>query len=185
MKNSPLTPSQRSLIEELYQTHANRVAQITRSLYCAPCRHEVEECISVTFAIACEKADKMELFASPELYLYQIARNVARGARKTAVRHAPLEALHETASAYFEEDLIETLLYQTICSENFPAKILSLLGPEAQRLYQLRYVERLSIARIAEVVGKPYQSVSARLSELRRRVAQLVHRELAVCSAFS
>ncbi|PWL51149.1 MAG: hypothetical protein DBY36_05205 [Clostridiales bacterium] len=183
MRHNPLTTSQRSFIETLYLTHASRVAQIVRSLYCASCRQEIEECVAVTFAIACEKADEMELFLSPELYLYQIARNVARRARKDQARHAPLEDLHDTASTCFEEDVIETILYQTVYTENLPAKVLSRLGAEAQKLYRLRYVDRLTIAQIAEATGKPYQSVSARLSELRQRVVQLVQREFTTCSA--
>ena len=79
--------------------------------------------------------------------------------------------------------MIETILYQTVYTENLPAKVLSRLGAEAQKLYRLRYVDRLTIAQIAEATGKPYQSVSARLSELRQRVVQLVQREFTTCSA--
>ncbi len=104
-------------------------------------------------------------------FIFGVARNVLRrGWRRNSTRSVSLAAADEevfpgaspSATAEHREELRRLL------------DSLHKLGPETREVFVLRYVEQLSLAQVAEIVGEPLGTVKSRVHRGRQKLETLL-----------
>jgi RNA polymerase sigma-70 factor (ECF subfamily) len=152
---SPTTTTVRSLWDE----HAPYILRSLR--YLGVREADLDDAVQETFVIAHRKLADLRTGATPRPWLYAIALNVARHAR----RAKSTLSIHELAHVHDPRDLdgrtqarIELL------------SLLALLDDERREIVVLYFLEQFTLREIADALGCPLQTVYSRLGAATKQL---------------
>ncbi|MBQ7958051.1 MAG: sigma-70 family RNA polymerase sigma factor [Clostridia bacterium] len=138
-------------------------------------REAADDCVQETFIVFYNKLLDGNEFEDPKTFLYRTANNfVKRQKQKDArelKRQVPLENA-ENISVTDEEydERIDLIDY-----EIFAKMLIDILSDEEKELYNLRYVQKISVEKISEKTGISRPAASMRLMRLRNKIKDMVY----------
>ena len=132
----------------------------------------VDDCVQEVFLVYYNRLLKGEDFEKVRAFLYRTADNICKSADTDFVRKAKrsvnLETVEEVAAtpvdekaASYDYDLLKEILLKE-------------LTPAEQQLYKLKYVDRLSLKEIGDLLNIPPNAVANRTSRLRTKIKDLI-----------
>ena len=156
---------------EAYEEYSSFIAR-----YCAlrlkADKDAVDDCVQNTFLVFYRRLLSGEQFKNPKAFLYFTASNMCKKADDEKLRNAK-----RTAELIFAEDIpasednSEALMLDYDIIRDI---LIAQLSEKEQDLYQLKYVERRSLAEIAQIYGISPSATATRTSRLRAKIHELV-----------
>lgn len=136
----------------------------------------LEDCVQNTFLAYYKKVLAGEEILNTKAFLYRVADNMVKRAvadyYKQAKRTVELEKAQAVADSKSVEELAERLDY--IDYDLLKQRLIRQLTYEEQRLYELKYVQRLSLKDIAVMLDITPSAVANRTSRLRTKIKAMV-----------
>lgn len=137
-------------------------------------RENADDCVQETFIVFYNRLLDGENFENPRAFLYRTADNfVKREKEKNAKdlrRLVPLDSVRQTA---VDDEFLSHL--DRIDYDECAKKLISLLDEEEKKLYGMRYIQKMSVEQVAEVLGISRPAASMRLMRLRKKVMDMVY----------
>lgn len=131
-----------------------------------------DDCVQETFYIYYKKLLDGESVEKPKAFLYRTADNMIKRKLhehyKNASRTVPLDEARDEEAASADE-AASLLDY-----DQLKEVLISVLGAEEQRLYQLKYEQGRSLKDIGEILNIPPATVANRTSRLRAKIKGLL-----------
>lgn len=163
-----------ALLQECYNEYRTKLFN-----YCLSrldgAREAADDCVQETFIVFYQKLLDGEHFENPRAFLYRTADNfVKRQKQKSASelrREMPLESAAHIGVT--DEDYAARL---DLIDYDECAKILiNLLSDDEKRMYDLRYIQKISVEEIAEKLAISRPAASMRLMRLRNKIKDMVY----------
>lgn len=162
-----------ALLQECYNEYRIRLFNYCLSRLDGS-REAADDCVQETFIVFYNKLLDGEKFENPRAFLYRTADNfVKRQKQKDAVeskRNIPLddaENIGVTDEYLLRLDLIDY--------EECAKILLNLLTDEEKQIYDLRYIQKIGVEKIAETLGISRPAASMRLMRLRSKITDMVY----------
>lgn len=138
-------------------------------------REAADDCVQETFIVFYDKLLGGESFENPRAFLYRTADNFVKRQKQSAAsdarRRVPLEDAWNVSSENSDyNEKIAEIDYDK-CAE----KLISLLSDEEKELYELRYIQKVSVESMAEMLGLSRPAASMRLLRLRNKIKDMVY----------
>ncbi len=134
------------------------------------------DCTQEVFLTACQKAEILSQHPNPGGFLFQTAKNLACKNRRESFRHM----LRELSNQEELEEIvdinagIESVLDSQVDEFAYIETVLSKLTDEKRKLYSLYYLNKNSMAEIAQLLGLEETAVRMRYVRLRREIQTIV-----------
>jgi RNA polymerase sigma factor (sigma-70 family) len=161
-------------LTRLYERHSQAIFSYLIQL--TGDRSESEEILQDTFVAAWKAARRFRGLSRVRTWLLAIARRQARDRRR---RHAlDIDTGTELEGMVDPSDGPDTIVLARVESAEF-AGLVARLSAHQRDILNLAFVQELSYAEMAEVLGVPIGTVKSRLNNARRTLFQLIekHRE--------
>ena len=137
-------------------------------------REAADDCVQETFIVFYNKLLDGEEFENPRAFLYRTADNyVKRQKQKEAIelkRNIPLD---DAADIGVTDEYLSRL--DLIDYEEIAKILLNLLTDEEKQIYDLRYIQKISVEDISERLGISRPAASMRLMRLRNKIKEMVY----------
>ena len=166
-----------ALLQECYNEYRVRLFNYCLSRLDGS-REAADDCVQEAFIVLYNKLLNGEEFENPRAFLYRTADNFVKRQKKKAAselrRQVPLETAADIGvsdTEYFEK--LESLDY-----EEYAKTLLNLLNDEEKQLYDLRYIQKISVENIAEKLGLTRSAASMRLTRLRNKIKDMVYSDI-------
>ena len=137
----------------------------------------VDDCLSETMLIACQKADVVLHHTNPEGWLIETARNTARNMMRKHQRdkvNIPIDMLPELSS---HQDDYEAIIFNHWISKEVPEQLLKRLTNRERQVYYLLYKEKRSAKDVATELGitesTVYNTKKSIVDKITRAVKEL------------
>ncbi len=163
-----------ALLQECYKEHRVKLFNYCLSRLDGS-REAADDCVQEAFIVLYKKLLGGEEFDNPRAFLYRTADNFVKRQKKKSAselrRNVPLETAADIGvsdSEYLEK--LDTLDY-----EEYAKTLLNLLTDEEKQLYDLRYIQKISVENIAEKLGITRSAASMRLTRLRNKIKDMVY----------
>lgn len=134
------------------------------------------DCTQEVFLIACRKSEELRNHPNPGGFLFQTAKNLACKTRREnfgrLIREISIENSHHSIEETGKR--IETELDRQIDEYQYIESVLSGLTEEKRKLYNLYYINHLSMAEIAGMFGVKEPAIRMRYVRLRREIGEIV-----------
>ncbi len=138
-------------------------------------REAADDCVQETFIVFYNKLLEGNQFEDPRTFLYRTANNfVNRQKQKDArqLQHqVTLESIENISIANEEYD--ERL--DLIDYEMFAKMLIDVLSDEEKEIYNLRYIQKISVEEMSEMLGVSRPAASMRLMRLRNKIKDMVY----------
>ena len=148
-------------LRSLWDAHASYLLRSLR--YLGVREADLDDALQETFVIAHRKLGDLRRDGTPRSWLYAIAVNVARHARRTRST-VPLDQI---ASPQDPRDLAG----QAQARHELLA-LLNLLDDEKRELVVLYFLEQFTLKEIADALGRPLQTIYSRLGAATRQLEE-------------
>ena len=162
------------LLTQAYETYQKRLTSFCRSRL-REFGDFTDDCVQKAFLFYYDKLLEGEEILNVGAYLYRVAdnvckdeysRNIRREMKSADIEDAeniadPLQELERERAADLDYDELAKLL-------------ISKLTDEEQELFRLKYVERMSLEEIGELMNLRANTVAKRTSRLRTKIKELV-----------
>lgn len=138
--------------------------------------HEAaDDCVQETFIVYYNKLLEGNRFDDPGTFLYRTANNfVNRQKQKDARqmrRQVSLESIENICIS--DEEYNERL--DLIDYNMFAKMLIDVLSAEEKEIYNLRYIQKISVEEISEMLGISRPAASMRLMRLRNKIKDMVY----------
>ncbi len=137
-------------------------------------REAADDCVQETFVVFYNKLLEGETFENPRAFLYRTADNFIRRQKQKdaadARRQMPLEDAVDVGITDEYLSRLDQIDYEE-CAEI----LLNLLNSEEKQIYDLRYVRKIGVDEIAEMLGISRPAASMRLMRLRNKIKTMVY----------
>jgi len=167
------TPSLRVDLERLFATHRGQVLALCRRLAADPA--QAEELVQETLAVAWTKLPELQEGRRFQPWIFGIARNLARNARRKRSDLLTDDGVLEPASA--EASVLRSL--QRVERDEVMAEALASLAPRDAEVVHLRYVEGMAVKEIDRLMQLSGSGARGVLQRCKRALAREVHEALA------
>ncbi len=137
-------------------------------------REAADDCVQETFILFYSKLIEGEEFQNPRAFLYRSADNFVKRQRHKAsvdaMRHIPLDEARDASS----DDIELNELYVNIDYEKCAQMLIETLSEEEQKLYTMRYQQKMSVEEISDAFGISRPATSMRLIRMRNRIKEMI-----------
>jgi len=133
------------------------------------------DCTQDVFLIACQKCALLSQHPNPGGFLFQTAKNLARKARREGYRQMISDiALDDLEGEPADHTAsIDYILDRQLDEQQYMEYVLCKLTDEKRKLYMLYYLEKKSMAQIANLFGIEESAVRMRYVRLRREIREI------------
>ena len=134
------------------------------------------DCTQEVFLVACRKAEAISQHPNPGGFLFQTAKNLACKVRRENFLRLVKETSIDDQSHHPGDpgNEIERLLDRQIDEFLYIESVLSRLTDEKRKLYNLYYLNHLSMAQIARILGVKEPAVRMRYVRLRQEIRDII-----------
>lgn len=165
-----------ALLEKAFEDYSKAIEK-----YCIVRLGEAKDyagdCVQETYCVFYRKLlDGIE-FENPRAFLYKTANNMVLKAKDNYFKHATrTKSLDEAENipVYIEETVEERLECEELDIESAKNILLSMLSDDELELYEMKYVQGMSLKEIGERLKIAPSAVAMRTSRLRAKVKELV-----------
>ena len=161
------------MLRQSYDTYYEKIARFCNIKL--KNRNEAEDCVQECFMVYYKRILSGEEIGNTSAFLYKIADNLIKTQwrqDKKANNIIPLDEVAETLVAD------EVYNYGNIDYDLCAEKIIKVLDEKERLLYQLKYIDRKSLAEIAKELNISFDATAKRLSRLRQKVKAMVEEEM-------
>lgn len=116
-----------------------------------------------------------EEIGNTSAFLYKIADNLIKTQWKQDKKANNIIPLDEVAETLVADEVYD---YSNIDYDLCAEKIIKVLDEKERLLYQLKYIDRKSLAEIAKELNISFDATAKRLSRLRQKVKAMVEEEM-------
>jgi RNA polymerase sigma factor (sigma-70 family) len=165
----------------LYEEFSRTLIYVIESRIYPDCPKDyIYDCLNDVFTIAIQKQDDPSFQANPKGWLIITARYVVDNFNKKHYNHSSvLDPTYDTAAIPQKNmDLIENYIYKDFLNNTFQKFLTESLSKDEKYLYYLRYSEQLDLAQISEAFHITPNAANTRLSRLRAKIKQFIHKNL-------
>lgn len=138
-------------------------------------REAADDCVQEVFIVFYNKLLDGEFFENPRAFLYRTADNFVKRQKKkeaSELRHnIPLDEAERIGVT--DEEYAARL--ESIDYEECAKRLLLLLIDEEKQIYDMRYIQNISVEKIAEKLGISRPAASMRLMRLRNKIKTMVY----------
>lgn len=138
-------------------------------------REAADDCVQETFIVFYNKLLDGEEFENPRAFLYRTADNFVRRQKQKDATEAKRQVPLESAADVGITDDEYTARLNLIDYEECAKILLNLLTDEEKQIYELRYVQKTGVEKIAETLGISRPAASMRLMRLRSKITDMVY----------
>lgn len=160
------------ILRQTYATYSERIIRFCNVKL--KNRSEAEDCVQECFMIFYRRILRGEEIDNTGAFLYKIADNLIKTQWRQDKKNNNVVSLDDLAETVSAPELID-------CSEiDFDScadKIIKAMDEKEQHLYQMKYVEKRSIAEISNELGISFDAVAKRLSRMRQKVKKIIAEE--------
>jgi len=134
------------------------------------------DCTQEVFLVACRKSEELSHHPNPGGFLFQTAKNLCCKVRRENFTQMMKEISIDDKSLDLEhaDHEIERVLDRQIDELAYIESVLSKLTDEKRRLYNLYYLNHMSMAQIAKALGAKEPAVRMRFVRLRQEIREIV-----------
>ncbi len=135
------------------------------------------DCLQETYCLFYRKLLDGTEFENPRAFLYKTANNMVLKAKENYYKNAKrTKSLDEAENipTYIEESIEDKIENNDVDIDFAKSLLLSSLDDDELILYQMKYVERLSLKEISDKIHISPSAVAMRTSRLRSKVKELV-----------
>lgn len=135
------------------------------------------DCLQETYCLFYRKLLDGTEFENPRAFLYKTANNMVLKAKENYYKNAKrTKSLDEAENipTYIEESIEDKIENNDVDIDFAKSLLLSSLDDDELILYQMKYVERLSLKEISDKIHISPSAVAMRTSRLRSKVKALV-----------
>jgi RNA polymerase sigma-70 factor (ECF subfamily) len=155
--------------DELYSRYSKRMLNFFfRMLNCD--REKAEDMLHDLFLKIIEKPESFDSTRTFSTWFYMLAGNMVRNEYRSLHTRNEYEQHRrnqpETGMDFTGEDMDKQLFHRQLQAE------LNDLNPEARILFNLRFVEEMSVKKIAEILECPEGTVKSRLFNMTRQLSK-------------
>lgn len=180
MTKKPLIAEQKEEILSLIQNNKIRLTAYIRSQYRDLSDSDIEDCFQNLFIRAYDKHNSFQKSPNKTGWIFRAMRNVVREFCRKKTKYSqkflPLSANEDTDNEFIDEnDMIFEITTNHLSEDQLATLILSRLNETEQKIYRLRFIEKLHTDEIAKRLGLPSGTVRGRLSDLKKRITATVH----------
>lgn len=138
-------------------------------------RESADDCVQETFIVFYNKLLDGNQFEDPKTFLYRTANNFVKRQRykdaKQMRRQVSLESVENICIS--DEEYNERL--ELIDYDMFAKTLIDVLSVEEKEIYNLRYIQKISVEEISEMLGISRPAASMRLMRLRNKIKDMVY----------
>lgn len=167
------TPSLQIDLQRLFEAHRARLLALARRLVGDPAR--AEELVQETLAVAWRKLPELQEGRRFQPWIFGIARNLARNARRKRSELLTDDGVLDATSP--EASVLRAL--QRAEREAVMGEALATLDPADAEVVHLRYVEGMAVREIDELLGSTGSGARGALQRVRRTLRARVLEALA------
>lgn len=176
-------------INFLIKSHKNHIFNYIASIIYLKSSDEISYCLNGVFIAAAQNYNKLKNFNDCLSWLLNVARNITiTENRKYITRtkhHVYIDSLEceriiidiTDISSNPEEIVINEMISEQYEEEDKAGEILRSLTPEERELRQLKFVEKLKDATIAEKLNMPVNTIKTKLRRLKIKIKNMVYSE--------
>ena len=181
MTQKTLTAEQKEEVVTLIKKNKLRLAVYIRSQFKDISDSDMEDCFQNLFLRTYDKYNDFQKSPNKTGWIFKTMKNIVREfcrKKKThSHRYVSLTLKEDTNEEDYidENDMIFEIATEHLNEEQIVKLILSKLTEKEQTLYELRYRDKLSTDKIAKQLSLPSGTVRGRLSDLKKKITQLVH----------
>lgn len=164
-------------ITELYHLYSSVVKKTVISKLYSSSIDDIEDCVQEVFLLAIQKLD--ELRNHPKLIGWFVitSKNIAmKHNEKLLNKNCINSGSLDNCSGFTvpENQFVEDIMFEQLNKHDVFEKIFEQLEYEEKRLYNLKWINRLSYSEIEETLGLSQSAVKNRISRLKRRIKTAV-----------
>ena len=138
-------------------------------------REAADDCVQETFIVFYNKLLEGNQFDDPRTFLYRTANNFVNRQKQKDARqmrkHVSLESIENLSVT--DEEYDERL--DLIDYELFAKMLIGVLSDEEKELYNLRYIQKISVEEMSGRLGISRPAASMRLIRLRNKIKDMVY----------
>lgn len=131
-----------------------------------------EEIISDVFLLLVEKQDEL-YFDEIRAWLYRSAEIFVRRYRTSTAKHAKRTVAFDEAPEEYREENYSSLVSEKDI-EKYIQDIYKQLTPEEQQLYEYRYIKKMKLVEISEIMHLPYSTLYDKYRSLEKKMKDIV-----------
>lgn len=161
------------MLRQSYDTYYEKIARFCNIKL--KNRNEAEDCVQECFMVYYKRILSGEEIGNTSAFLYKIADNLIKTQWKQDKKANNIIPLDEVAETLVADEVYD---YGNIDYDLCAEKIIKVLDEKERLLYQLKYIDRKSLAEIAKELNISFDATAKRLSRLRQKVKAMVEEEM-------
>lgn len=161
------------MLRQSYDTYYEKIARFCNIKL--KNRNEAEDCVQECFMVYYKRILSGEEIGNTSAFLYKIADNLIKTQWKQDKKANNIIPLDEVAETLVADEVYD---YGNIDYDLCAKKIIKVLDEKERLLYQLKYIDRKSLAEIAKELNISFDATAKRLSRLRQKVKAMVEEEM-------
>ncbi len=161
------------ILRQSYDTYYEKIARFCNIKL--KNRNEAEDCVQECFMVYYKRILSGEEIGNTSAFLYKIADNLIKTQWKQDKKANNIIPLDEVAETLVADEVYD---YSNIDYDLCAEKIIKVLDEKERLLYQLKYIDRKSLAEIAKELNISFDATAKRLSRLRQKVKAMVEEEM-------
>ena len=136
-------------------------------------REEADDCVQETFTLFYKKLKLGESFENPRAFLYRTADNFVKRQREKNAKDLKRNVSIDEVEISTETDFFQRI--DEIDFDAFAETLISCLTEKEKEIYSLRYIQKMSVEKMAEESGISRPAMSMKLMRLRNKIKEIVY----------
>ena len=163
-----------ALLQECYNEYRTKLFNYCLSRLDGS-RDAADDCVQEVFIVFYNKLLGGEEFENPRAFLYRTADNFVKRQKQKTATESRYQIPLETAADIAITDNEYTARLDLIDYEECAKILLNILTDEEKQIYDLRYIQKISVEKIAERLEISRPAASMRLMRLRNKIKDMVY----------
>lgn len=163
-----------AVLQECYNSYRTKLFSYCLSRL-GGAREAADDCVQETFIVFYSKLLGGEKFENPRAFLYRTADNFVKREKQKAAEGLRREIPLEHAADIGVTDEEYTARLDLIDYEKCAKVLIGLLSDDEKQIYDLRYIQKIGVEEIAEMLGISRPAASMRLMRLRNKIKDMVY----------
>ena len=138
-------------------------------------REAADDCVQETFIVYYNKLLEGNFFEDPKTFLYRTANNFVKRQKQKDARELKHQVSLESAEDVPVTDEEYDARLDLIDYDMFAKMLIDILSDEEKELYNLRYVQKISVEEMSERLEISRPATSMRLMRLRNKIKDMVY----------
>ena len=163
------------LLEKAYDSYASALEKFCRARL-GEAYESTNDCVQEAFCVYYKRLLGGERFDNPRAFLYRTANNMVLRAKEEYFKNASRTKSFDDAENELSQIIVEFEDSATDCTDYDKLRdvLIARLNENEQKLYHMKYIQKMSLIEIGNALGIPPNTAAKRLSRMREKIKRLV-----------